>query len=262
MRFSVMRVCGGPALRRLAVSCAAGVVLAVGGATAPAGAAVIGDFETAALDGWGADGGPGTPTLSQGTLGATLNSSSLKSVNPQGGFWGPATNNLITSHRADLTNAATLSVDVTMIGTQISGDGSAFNGFAQSNELAVTLFSNGGVNVFSQQNWAAAGVSDSLGQNAQWNGVDGTRTLVWNLTKFTGTDPSDGQTKTIAQLLAAHPDIVDAKVAFVEQFGSGVAPGAFYFDNVQLVGSGVPEPASLGLLALAVPALALRRRRA
>jgi len=32
--------------------------------------AVIGNFETPALDGWGSDGGPGSPVLSQGTVGS------------------------------------------------------------------------------------------------------------------------------------------------------------------------------------------------
>jgi len=230
--------------------------------------AVIGNFETAALDAWGTDGGPGSPVLSQATTGATLATHSLKAVNPQGGFWGPATGNLVATNRADLQAASRLSVDMTMIGTEMSGDGSAFTGFAQSNEMTVQLFGAGvgpggtDLNLFIQKQFsglAGAGGSDSKNHAAQWAGDDGTRTLVWDLTKFTANDPNTNTTKSVAQFLATYPGITDGKIDFVEQIGGGVAPGAFYFDNVVL--SGVPEPTSLGLLAIGASTLVVRRRR-
>ncbi|CAN5504453.1 hypothetical protein BH09PLA1_BH09PLA1_11420 [soil metagenome] len=252
---------------------ATAVVGALGLASASMAAlpAVIGNFETAALDAWGTDGGPGAPVLSQGTLGVTLGSSSLKSVNPQGSFWGPATGNLVGSNRLDLQNAQRLSVDITMLSAEINGGSGSFDGFAQSNEMVITLFGTGAgpggsdLNLFIQKsfgNLAGAGVSDSKGHAAQWAGDDGTRTLVWDLTKFTANDPNTGTDKSVAQFLAAYPAITDGKIAFVEQFGGGsatVGPGAFYFDNVVL--RAVPEPATLGFLAVAAPMLAMRRRR-
>ena len=137
--------------------------------------------------------------------------------------------------------------------------------------MAITLFSpsaGSNINLFIQKSFSGlvgAGISDSLGQSAGWNGVDGTRTLTWDLTKFTATDPHDGQIKSVAQFLAQYPDIVDSKIAFVEQSGNGTAtqgPARFYFDNVKLNGiPDVPEPASLGLILAGAPLLAVRRRR-
>lgn len=233
--------------------------------------AVIGNFETPALDAWGTDGGPGNPVLSQSATGATLGTSSLKAVNPQGSFWGPATGNLIATNRQDLQDAQRLAVDITMIGTEINGGSGSFDGFAQSNEMVITLFGAGlgpagsDLNLFIQKQFgglAGAGVSDSKNHAAQWAGDDGTRTLVWDLTKFTANDPNTGTTKSVSQFLAAYPGLQDSKIAFVEQFGNGtqtVGPGAFYFDNVVL--SAVPEPTSLALLALGAPMLVIRRRR-
>lgn len=231
-------------------------------------AAIIGNFETAGLDAWGTDGGPGSPVLSQSTtFGVTLGTGALRSANPQGAFWGPATGNLITQgYLADLQTANQLTLDMTLISSEINGGTGSFNGFAQSNELAFILFSNAGgtlpsgVNAFIQRSFGSGGATDSLGQNGGWNGVDGTRAITWNLDNFTLTDPTDSVVKSVAQFLVAHPDTQSVKFAFTQQTGGGsttVGPANFYFDNVRLV----PEPMSVLLVALALPALAYAVRR-
>jgi PEP-CTERM motif len=244
----------------------------------------------AQVDGWGTNGGPGTPPTtytSQSAFGVTLGTNALQATTPQGSFWGPSTGNLVAAGPQNaysaLANATQISFDLTLLSAQINGGSGAFNGFAQSNELAIQLFSAAGgtfptqLNIFEQQNFTNAGISDSLGQNAGWNGVDGTRTIKFDLTKFTGTD-TDGATKTIGAILLAHPDMQSAQIDFVEQAGNGtttVGPANFFFDNVRLLDSGgntlaiignfepVPEPSSIALAALAIPALvgAVRRRR-
>jgi len=248
----------------------------------------------AQTDGWGQfnGGGPGGTNVtytSQSQFGVTMGNNALQTSTPQGNFWGPATGNLIAQGYTNaLKNATTLRYDLTLLSSQINGGSGNFNGFAQNNELAVQLFNSGGAGTtfpsggffpFIQKNFAVAGVSDSLGQNAGWNGVDGTRTLTWNLNAFTTTDPTDGANKTISQLLTDHPDMQGAAIYFVQQMGNGtttVGPASFYWDKVQLVDAGnnvlatignfeaVPEPGSMALAALAVPPLvvAYRRRRA
>jgi hypothetical protein len=244
----------------------------------------------AQVDGWGTDGGPGTPPTSytsQSTFGVTVGSSALQATTNQGGFWGPSTGNLMTQgFYAALRDATKVSFDLTLIGTQING-GQPFSGFAQGNEMAVQLFSNpggttpSGLNAFIQRNFAAANGTDSSGHAAQWSGADGPRTITFDLTTFvynnTGnpSDPDNG--KTLSQVLTSHPDLQDAKIDFTEQIGGGSsATGNFFYDNVRLLDAGgntlatignfeaVPEPGSMALAALAVPALvvAYRRRRA
>jgi hypothetical protein len=232
--------------------------------------AVIGNFEDQTLDGWGSVPGPGSPVYSQSTTtGVTLGSGALRATNPQNSFWGPNTGNLVLTNRQDLQDAQRLAFDLTLIGTELSGDGTPFSGFAQSNELAITLFSpnegpgGGNLNLFIQKSFgglAGAGVSDSLNQAAGWNGVDGTRRLTWDLTKFTANDPNTGTPKSVSQFLATYPGIVEAKIAFVAQAGGGSGTTTnFYFDNVVL--SAIPEPTSLGLLGATGLMLVVRRRR-
>ena len=249
-----------PRGRVAALLCAAVVGLA---SVAVGQNVVIGDFEDPGLDAWGTAGGPGSPVLSQSTIGATLGSSSLRSANPQGAFWGPTTGNLVTSFRNELAAAQQLRFDLTMIGTEINGGSGSFDGFAQSKELAVTLFAPSGLNIFAQRNsfGALTEISGLPAHNVgEWNGVDGTRTLIWNLRLVTAVDPADGLTKPVGDILANHPEITEAKIAIVQQFGGGTAPvgpGSFFFDNVVLV---VPEPTSLALAAISLPALLIRRR--
>jgi hypothetical protein len=158
-----------------------------------------------------------------------------------------------------------------MTGAGLSGGNASYAGFAQANEVAVTLFAPDGpdadttadINLFLQKNFAAAGVSDSKGHQAQWSGDDGTRTLVYNLAAFTADDPTTAAVdqKTVSQLLADHPEIGDATIWITSQLGNdaNAGDGQFWFDNIQL--NPVPEPATIGLMALAAPALLRRRRR-
>lgn len=238
-----------------------------------------------ALDGWGSAGSVGNPApvYSQSTtLGVTTGVGALKTVNPQSGFWGPSTGNFAgTPAYNALRDANRLSFDVTMIGTEMSGDGSNFSGFAQTNELSIQLFSNpggtlpNGINAFIQRTWAGSNGTDSRNHAAQWAGDDGTRTITYDLGGFTAVDPTDNQTKSVSQILTEHPDVQLVKINFVQQMGGGAAPGAWYWDNVGLLDSSggtlatignfepIPEPTSLALSALAVPSvvLAIRRRR-
>jgi hypothetical protein len=247
-----------------------------------------------ALDGWGTDGFIAPPIIlsAETTLGITVGTQSLRSVANQGSFWGSSTGNLIAgtgqgpggttlSRLAQLQQATRISFDLTLLSAQINGGSGNFSGFAQANELAFQVFSGPvpslptGINIFSQRNFTTGNGTDTLNQNATWSGVDGTRTITFDLTAFTGVDPTDGQTKTIAAILLAHPDIQDAKFGFVQQTGGGspVGPSSFFYDNVRLLGTGgvtlatignfepIPEPTSLLLASLAVPPIVWRIRR-
>lgn len=219
----------------------------------------IGDFETSALDGWGTDGGPGTPTLAQSTIGVTSGSHSLaSSYAGDGGFWGPTTGNLIgEGFGSAISNATTLSYDLTLNSSNLNGGSGTFAGYAQANELALLAYgSNGAINLFIQRNWVAAGLSDSSSNSSTWSGVDGTRHIVWDLTKFTVTDPISGATNmSWAQIIATYPGIVDAKICFVEQTGDGtntpVGGPTFFFDNVQFSGTNLIVHHTTNTLAIA-----------
>lgn len=240
------------------------------------------------MDGWGTDGGPANPPpvyVSQTAFGVTLDTHALQSINQQGGFWGPSTGNLISQgFLSALQNGTRLTFDLTLLSQQINGGSGNFSGFAQANELAFQVFAPAGtpslpngINLFVQRNFSTGGGTDTSGQNATWSGVDGTRTITFDLSLFTAVDPSDNQTKSIAAILAAHPDIPSAKLDFTQQMGGGspVGPGSFFYDNVRILnGSGtslalignfepIPEPTSLILASMAVPGvvMAIRRRR-
>jgi hypothetical protein len=231
---------------------------------------VIGNFENGSLDGWQpAPGQSGNPTLSSvpGSTTTppsnTLGDGVLQVNIGSGGFWGPNSLNLVSTPqlRDAFIHATAISYDLTIIGSQLDGGAAAgFNGFAQSNEMAINA---NAANTFSQHAFnTAAGDTDSLGHSAQWAGADGTRTLTYKLSNFTLTDA--GASKTYQQFVADHPELTDVRMWFVTQFGSGnAAPtGNFFFDNVRLTGVDVPEPASIGAIGLAACGLLLGRRRA
>lgn len=225
---------------------------------------VIGNFETAALDGWGTDGGAGSPSLAQGTVGVTLGNFSLNSTNLQSAYWGPTTGNIIADAAA-FENSTQLSYDLTLDALYINGG--SFSGYAQDNALAIQIYSptanaGGVLNLFIQENFGA-GDTDSSGQNATWSGVEGTRHIVWSLSNFTATDPNTNTTKTAAQFLQTYgAQITDLKIDFVQQVGGGTATSdSFFFDDVALNGSPAPEPATMALLGLGAAALIRRRSR-
>jgi PEP-CTERM motif len=278
-------------LGRLATcAIAAGLVL-VAGNVSRAQSVIIGNFETPALDNYDTDGtfNSPSPTLSQGTVGVTLGSSSLESQQGSGGsgsetkiianenFWGPATGNLANVPGAIAalgTPGATLSYNLNLTNAYLNGDptgqNAQFNSYAQSNVIAITLFGTsggtaGGLNIFAQETFSSAVDTDSSGQNATWSGVDGNRELTWALSSFTGTDPANGQTETLAQIIDNPANVVqDSKIGWSEQGGEDSpvsqqsGPLIMFWDDVQL---NVPEPASLSLLGFSAIGLIMRRNR-
>jgi hypothetical protein len=206
-----------------------------------------------------------------GDAGSATSGTRYLAVNmPQSQFWGQRSRNLVTDplDRAAMIDNPFLEYDMTLNGMALSGGNPSFAGFAQSNEIAITMFapdgpdpdSNADINLFIQRNFTAAGVSDSLGLATQWNGVDGPRHIVWNLNAFTENDPTTpaNDPKTVSQLLTDHPEIVELTIWNTAQAGNDPNAGNadFFFDTYQVT----PEPGSLSLAALLLPGL-LRRRR-
>jgi hypothetical protein len=249
------------------------------GLAAVAAAGFAGTSNAQDTDGWidSPDGGGiVTPLSNSTTVGVTRGTQSLRVDVPQGvgAFWGPATRNVVAELAA---GATTLSYDETLIGVELNGGSfgavfpdpgdNSFNGFAQSNELAVVISAPAGG--FIQRNFTSGGGTDSLGLGAQWSGVDGTRTITWNLNNFT----SGGM--SLSQFIAANA-ATEARIWITTQGGDSngnQGPMRFYFDNATLSGGNlpepvvigdfepIPEPATAGLLGLAGLALLARRQR-
>lgn len=236
---------------------------------------IAGAAQAAGPDGWDdIASNPPTVVLTPVTgIGVTHGTQSLRAEVPQGqnAFWGIMSPNIVDQLKAGATG---LSYDETLNGQELNGGAfgggtdDSFNGFAQSNELAVVIAAPAGG--FIQQSFAAANGTDSLGQGAGWNGVDGTRHITWDLTTF----KSGGM--SLADFINAN-SATDARIWLVTQGGDSngnVGPMRFYFDNVALSGGtggttvigdfeAVPEPASLAAcgFALAIPLLRRRHRR-
>ena len=174
--------------------------------------------------------------LSAGTgVGVTQGLGSLRVQVPQGqnAFWGMNSGNVVDALAAGATS---LSYDMTLNNIELNGGAfnggtdDSFNGFAQSNQLAVAI--NAPAGGFIQRDFTTGGATDSLGQGTQWNGIDGTRTITWDLSKFT----SGGM--SLADFITAN-NATDARIWFVTQGGDtngNAGPMRFYFDNVVLHG--------------------------
>jgi len=206
-------------------------------------AVVFGDFENGSLDGWiPAPFQSYTPALSSVLgVGNTLNQSSLAVDNAANDFWGPAKDLLSSVTAADIIANRYIRVDVTFRG--LAGD---ITGYGQVTNMAI----NDGSGFFQQHapinppnNW------DGPGSNV-------VRSLTWDLDQYlVGGVP-------YRQWLAANTTPSHITAWFVAQggggpFGPNMNLGRIYYDNARLV----PEPASLLLIGLAVPALVVATRR-
>ena len=218
----------------------------VSAAAAAAALGMAGASHAAGLDGWSdaPDGGalePDTVLTPVTDVGVTNGSGALRVEVPNGVgvFWGPMTGNVGAALAA---GATTLSFDLTLINVELNGgsfgggEDNSFNGYAQSNELAVVVATNAPGN-FIQRNFTSGNATDTSGQAGQWRGVDGARTITWDLTTFTAGGMS------VADYMAAN-NATDAYIWFPTQAQDSnghVGPARFYFDNVKLLGPGQTE---------------------
>ena len=171
-------------------------------------------------------------------FGVTTPGGALRVDVPQGqnAFWGIQTPNIVDQLKA---GATTFSYDMTLLNQELNGGSydptsgdDSFNGYAQSNEIAVVLaIPSGG---FIQRNFAAGGATDSMDLGAQWSGQDGTRTITWDLTKFT-----DAAGTSLADLITAN-NATEAHIWLPLQGGDAngnQGPMRFYFDNFVVGGA-------------------------
>jgi hypothetical protein len=183
---------------------------------------------------------PDTVLSISNPLGATQGYSALRVDVPQGtnAFWGFSSPNVVDLLKA---GATTLSYDMTLTNIELNGgsfgegEDNSFNGFAQNNELAVVI--NAPTGGFIQRNFTTGGATDSFNTNATWSGVDGTRTITWDLTKFTSGGLS------LADFITAN-NATDARFWFVTQgddTNGETGPMRFYFDNIAVQGPGATQ---------------------
>jgi hypothetical protein len=187
------------------------------------------------LDGWSGINNPPAPATTayaQAQFGVTAGSGALRIDAPQDAnavFWGVRSPNVVDALKA---GANKLSYDQTFNAQELNGGSfgpagdpdNSFNGFAQSNELAVVIaVPSGG---FIQRNFTAGGGAGS--DNPQWNGTDGVRHVSWDLTKFTS---STGQ--SLADFITAN-NATEARFWIPTQGSDSnghQGPMRFYFDN-------------------------------
>ena len=149
--------------------------------------------------------------------------------NGVGAYWGIRSPNIVDLLAAGVTE---FGYDLTLDNKELNGGAyggngdDSFNGYAQNNELAVQISTP--TNGFIQRDFGTAHGTDSLNTNATWSGVNGTRTITWDLTTFT----SEGM--SISDFIATHhPN--DAHFWLVTQgadTNGHVGPMRFYFDNM------------------------------
>jgi hypothetical protein len=170
-------------------------------------------------------------------VGATQGYGALRVDVPQGtnAFWGFNSPNVVDLLKAGATS---LSYDLTLRNIELNGGSfgdppdDSFNGFAQNNELAVVI--NAPTGGFIQRNFTSGNAIDSMNTSATWSGIDGTRTITWDLTAFT----SGGM--SLQDFITAN-SATEARFWFVTQgddTNGETGPMRFYFDNITVNGPG------------------------
>src|ERR1051325_2072864 len=189
------------------------------------------------LDGWEdiTANPPDTKLSISDTIGVSQGHGALRVDvdNGVGAFWGIRSPNVVDLLR---NGATVLSYDMTLLNKELNGGAyggngdDSFNGYAQNNELAISINTPSGG--FIQRSFSQANASDSLNTSATWSGVDGTRNINWDLTTFTS---QSGQ--SLQEFITAN-NATDARIWLVTQGkddNGHVGPMRFYFDNIQLV---------------------------
>jgi hypothetical protein len=184
---------------------------------------------------------PDTVLSISGSVGVTNGKGALRVDVPNGvgAFWGFQSPNIVDALKA---GANLLMYDMTLTNVELNGGSygggtdNSFNGFAQSNELAIVI--NTPTGGFIQRNFTTGGAIDTSGKNGTWSGFDGTRQISWDLTQFT----SNGM--SLQDFINANPTATDARIWFVTQGGDNngnTGPMRFYFDNITLFGPGATQ---------------------
>lgn len=188
---------------------------------------VFGDFENGSLDGFTTQNEVISSVAGKGN---TLGASSV-GVQPFGNFWGLISPNL-NAHRDDFLKATFLSMDITFIRADLTDSSS----YAQTKFVA--LHDSSGSFVQRQIATGAAGANDSdslqpAATAGQWQGVDGTRTLKFDLNTFAQPGGATMGETTYKQYLTNHPEITSFDIWI--SFQAGPLLATYYADNIKLV---------------------------